>query len=68
MPKILITNKTQIFSELRKFKRLCDKAGIVKAYRSKEYYEKPTWARQRRKNAAIKRNRMSSRFKLYAPS
>jgi len=34
---------------------LCEKAGIIAEARRREFYEKPTWARKRKKAAAIKR-------------
>lgn len=41
---------------LRKFKRSCEKAGVLPEVRRREYYEKPTTKRKRRKAAAVKRN------------
>jgi small subunit ribosomal protein S21 len=40
---------------LRRFKRACEKAGILSEVRRREYYEKPTQERKRKKAAAIKR-------------
>ncbi len=44
-------------SLLRRFKRACDKAGILSDIRSNEAYEKPTAKRKRKKNAARKRTK-----------
>jgi len=40
---------------LRRFKRACEKAGILSELRSREFYEKPTQERKRKKAAAVKR-------------
>jgi len=41
---------------LRRFKRACEKAGILTELRRREYYEKPTQERKRKKAAAVKRH------------
>jgi small subunit ribosomal protein S21 len=41
---------------LRRFKRLCEKAGIGAELRRHEFYEKPTEKRKRKKAAAVKRH------------
>ena len=42
-------------SALRRFKRSCEKAGVLAEVRRREFYEKPTTARKRAKNAAKRR-------------
>ena len=42
---------------LRRFKRACEKAGILTELRRREYYEKPTQERKRKRAAAIKRHK-----------
>ena len=42
---------------LRKFRKACDKAGIVQEVRMREFYEKPTAKRKRKKAEAIGRTR-----------
>ncbi len=56
MPKVLIPNNHAFESSMRRFKRACEKAGIVAKLRQKEFYEKPAAERKRRKSAAVKRN------------
>lgn len=41
---------------LRRFKRACEKAGILGEVRRREFFEKPTWARKRERAAAVKRH------------
>jgi small subunit ribosomal protein S21 len=56
MPSIKIKDNEPFEIALRKFKRLCEKTGIISELRRREYYEKPTWKRKREKAAAIKRH------------
>ena len=42
---------------LRKFRKACDRAGIVAEVRKREYYEKPSVQRKRRKDTAIKKQK-----------
>ena len=41
---------------LRRFKRSCEKAGVLSEVRRREYYEKPTAVRKRKLAAAVKRH------------
>ncbi|MCB1764346.1 MAG: 30S ribosomal protein S21, partial [Gammaproteobacteria bacterium] len=41
---------------LRRFKRSCEKAGILAEVRKREFYEKPTAERKRKAAAAVKRH------------
>jgi small subunit ribosomal protein S21 len=41
---------------LRRFKRSCEKAGILAEVRRREFYEKPTSIRKRKAAAAVKRH------------
>ncbi len=40
---------------LRRFKRACEKAGVLSEVRRREFYEKPTQIRKRKQAAAVKR-------------
>jgi len=42
---------------LRKFKRMCDSYGIVKQYRSRQEYKKPSIKTKEKMEAAEKRRR-----------
>ena len=46
---------------LRKFRKACDKAGIVQEVRKREFYEKPTAKRKRKKAEAVARSRKLQR-------
>jgi len=41
---------------LRRFKRSCEKAGVLAEVRRREFYEKPTSVRKRKGAAAVKRH------------
>ena len=47
---------------LRKFKKACEKAGIVQEVRERQYYEKPAQQKQRKKAEAISRTRKLQRI------
>lgn len=47
---------------LRKFKKACEKAGIVQEVRKREFYEKPTAKRKRKKAEAVSRARKLQRM------
>lgn len=55
MPSVRIRDNENFDVALRRFKRSCEKAGILAEVRKREYYEKPTWARKRAKASAVKR-------------
>ncbi len=56
MPNIRVKENEPFDIALRRFKRSCEKAGILTEVRRREYYEKPTQVRQRKLAAAVKRH------------
>ncbi|HFD86740.1 MAG TPA: 30S ribosomal protein S21 [Gammaproteobacteria bacterium] len=56
MPAVRIKENEPFDIALRRFKRSCEKAGILSEVRRREFYEKPTATRKRKKAAAVKRN------------
>ncbi|MCC5827416.1 MULTISPECIES: 30S ribosomal protein S21 [Alkalimonas] len=56
MPVVKVKENEPFDVALRRFKRSCEKAGILADVRAKEFYEKPTWIRKRKKAAAVKRH------------
>ncbi|MEW9809609.1 MAG: 30S ribosomal protein S21 [Candidatus Symbiodolus clandestinus] len=56
MPVIKVRDNEPFDVALRRFKRSCEKAGILSEVRRREFYEKPTTERKRAKTAAIKRH------------
>ncbi|MEE4184557.1 MAG: 30S ribosomal protein S21 [Gammaproteobacteria bacterium] len=55
MPSVKVRENEHFDAALRRFKRACEKAGILSDLRRREYYEKPTQERKRKKAAAVKR-------------
>jgi small subunit ribosomal protein S21 len=55
MPTIEINERSPFDVGMRRFKRACEKAGIMSKLRQMESYEKPTTERKRKKAAAVKR-------------
>ncbi|CAL4042132.1 30S ribosomal protein S21 [Buchnera aphidicola (Anoecia corni)] len=55
MPIIKVRENEPFDIALRRFKRLCEKAGVLAEIRRREFYEKPTTQRKRAKASAIKR-------------
>ena len=55
MPSVRVRENENFDAALRRFKRACEKAGILSELRRREYYEKPTQERKRKKAAAVKR-------------
>jgi small subunit ribosomal protein S21 len=56
MPSVRVRENEYFDAALRRFKRACEKAGILTEVRRREYYEKPTNERKRKKAAAVKRH------------
>lgn len=56
MPSVKLKENEPFDVALRRFKRSCEKAGILAEVRRREYYEKPTAVRKRKAAAAIKRH------------
>lgn len=55
MPNIKVRDHEPFDVAMRRFKRACEKAGIITELRRREYYEKPTTERKRKKAASFKR-------------
>jgi small subunit ribosomal protein S21 len=55
MPFVRVKDNEPFDVALRRFKRNCEKAGVLAEVRSRESYEKPTTERKRKAAAAVKR-------------
>ncbi len=55
MPGIRIKDGEAIEGALKKFKKQCEKAGILAELRKREHYEKPSVRRKKKAMAARKR-------------
>lgn len=56
MPQVRVKENEPFDVALRRFKRSCEKAGILAEVRRREHYEKPTQVRKRKLAAAVKRH------------
>jgi small subunit ribosomal protein S21 len=64
---VVIDDKTNVERSLKKFKRLCESFGVIREYRKRQEYKKPSVrmkektqaAEKRRKKTALKYNRTS---------
>jgi small subunit ribosomal protein S21 len=56
MPNVKVRENEPFEFALRRFKRTCEKAGILAESRKREFYEKPTQERKRKAAAAVKRH------------
>ena len=54
MPSVKVRENEPFEFALRRFKRTCEKAGVLAETRKREFYEKPTQERKRKAAAAVK--------------
>jgi small subunit ribosomal protein S21 len=55
MPLVKVKEHESIEAAVRRFKRMCEKTGVISDMRRREYYEKPTSERKRLVAQAKKR-------------
>jgi small subunit ribosomal protein S21 len=56
MPTVRVRDNEPFEAALRRFKRTIEKTGLLTELRAREFYEKPTSERKRKKAAAVKRH------------
>ena len=56
MPQVKLKENEPFDIAIRRFKRACEKAGVLAEVRRREFYEKPTSVRKRKAAAAVKRH------------
>ncbi len=56
MPNVRVKENEPFEVAIRRFKRACEKAGILAEVHRREFYEKPTSVRKRKAAAAVKRH------------
>jgi small subunit ribosomal protein S21 len=56
MPSVKVKENEPFDVALLRFKRSCEKAGVLSEVRRRESYEKPTQERKRKRAAAVKRH------------
>lgn len=55
MPGVISKQNENVDGLLRRFKRACEKAGVLTEIKRRAYYIKPTKVRAQKKAAAVKR-------------
>lgn len=55
MPSVKVRENEPFEVAMRRFKRSCEKAGVLAEVHRREFYEKPTQVRKRKAAAAVKR-------------
>ena len=55
MPSVRVRENEPFDVAMRRFKRSCEKAGVLAEVHKREFYEKPTQERKRKAAAAVKR-------------
>lgn len=56
MTNIRIRDGESFEGALKRFKKIVEKAGVLTELRKREFYEKPSMKKKRKRIAAIKRN------------
>jgi len=67
MPSIYVKENEPYEVAIRRFKRLIEKTGLLNELRSREFYEKPTAEKKRKRSAAVKRHQKRLRSQQLPP-
>jgi small subunit ribosomal protein S21 len=59
---VKIKDNESFESALRRFKKSCERAGILSEIRKREHYEKPSVKKKKKAAAARKRNSKKNRY------
>lgn len=66
MSNIIVNDHEPFEVALRRFKKQCEKAGIISEVRKRQFYEKPSMRRKKKQIAAKKRlQRLARRSRSY---
>jgi small subunit ribosomal protein S21 len=57
MPGVIVREKEPFEKALKRFKKACEKAGIMSDMKKNQHYEKPSERRKRQQNAARRKMR-----------
>lgn len=57
MAEIKVGKNESLDNALRRFKKQCARTGVMREYRKRTYYEKPSEKRKRKSEAARRKNR-----------
>ena len=62
MPEIVIHDDESFERALKRFKKKCERAGILSDLRKHRHYEKPSERRKRKESAAVRKAREGFRW------
>jgi small subunit ribosomal protein S21 len=62
MPAVRVKQNEPFESAMKRFKKQCEKAGILSEVKKREHYEKPSVKRKRKALAARKKAKRRERF------
>ena len=62
MAKILVDDSENLEKAIKRFKRMVEREGIIREYKKREYYEKPSTIKNR-KNKNLQRKMMKKKQK-----
>lgn len=63
MPTVVVREDESFESALKRFKKQCEKAGILSELRKREHYEKPSV--RRKKKAMAARKKLLKRLRIF---
>ncbi len=66
MPGIILSDSDNFDFALRKFKKQCEKAGILSELKKRQHYEKPSVQKKKKEAAARKRLMKKMRKSRYS--
>jgi small subunit ribosomal protein S21 len=62
MSEVVLHDDENFERALKRFKKKCEKAGILSDLRKHRHYEKPSEKRKRKQSAAIRKTRRGPRY------
>jgi small subunit ribosomal protein S21 len=66
IPAVILGEDEALEKAIKRFKRMVEKEGIVREWRRREFYEKPSTVRNR-KRKAMERKRIRKLYKAHGP-
>ncbi len=64
MALVKVGNDEPLEKAIKRFKRLIEKEGIIREWRRREYFEKPSLVRSRKRKALIRKQMRKDRLEL----
>ena len=64
MAQIIVDDSENLEKAIKRFKRIVEKEGIIREYKKREYFEKPSTIKNR-KNKALRRKLMKKTKRPY---